>query len=58
MTYFIFKEIFTHEDSKVQYTIKVQDNKVIDVFRDELNYSYSIEHNSEIFKYYEAKYNK
>ena len=56
--YSLFKETFTHENGKAYYTVKVQDNKVVDVFRDEPNYSYSIDHNSEMFAYYEAKYNK
>jgi hypothetical protein len=56
--HFLFKETFTHENNKVHYTIKIQDNKVVDVYREESNYSYSIDHNSEMFKYYEAKYNK
>jgi hypothetical protein len=56
--HFLFKETFTHENNKVHYTIKIQDNKVVDVYREESNYSYSIDHNSEMFKYYETKYNK
>lgn len=54
----LVKETFTHENGKAYYTVKIQDNKVVAVFREEHNYSYSINHNSEVFKHYEAKYNK
>jgi hypothetical protein len=54
----LFKETFMHENGKAHYTVKVQDNKVVAVFREEPNYSYTINHNSEMFAYYEAKYNK
>lgn len=54
----LVKETFTHENGKAHYTVKIQDNKVVAVYREESNYSYIINPNSEVFEYYEAKYNK
>jgi hypothetical protein len=54
----LITDVFSYDNIKVKYTIKLQDNKVIAVYCEEPDYTYSVDKNSTLFEYYEGKYNK